>query len=142
MKLKGADVVLGSRYVEGGGVVRWPWYRRLISMGGSQYARLLLGLSIRDLTGGFKCFRREVLESIKLDEIEASGYGFQIEMTYRAVQHGFKVVEIPIVFEDRREGKSKMSSAIFAEALWMVAKLRLSDQWTGKSAPEGDRIRS
>jgi dolichol-phosphate mannosyltransferase len=142
MKMKGADVVLGSRYVEGGGVAHWPWYRRLISVGGSQYARIVLGLSIRDLTGGFKCFRREVLEAIQLDEIEASGYGFQIEMTYRAVQHGFKVVEIPIIFEDRREGQSKMSASIFTEALWMVAKLRLSEQVHRKARLEGDRIRS
>ncbi len=142
MKMKGADVVLGSRYVEGGGVAHWPWYRRLISVGGSQYARIVLGLSIRDLTGGFKCFRREVLEAIQLDEIEASGYGFQIEMTYRAVQHGFKVVEIPIIFEDRREGQSKMSASIFTEALWMVAKLRVSEQVHRKARLEGDRIRS
>lgn len=142
MKMSGADLVLGSRYVDGGGATHWPWYRRLISIGGSHYARAMLGLSIRDLTGGFKCFRREVLESINLDEIEATGYGFQIEMTYRAVQHGFKVVEIPIIFEDRREGQSKMSAGIFAEALWMVARLRVSEQLGRKVPVEGQRIRS
>ena len=142
MKMRAADVVLGSRYVDGGGVKHWPWYRRLISVGGSQYARMMLGLSVRDLTGGFKCFRREVLEAIKLDEIEATGYGFQIEMTYRAVQHGFKVVEIPIIFEDRREGQSKMSASIFTEALWMVAKLRIAEELGIKSVPESHRLRS
>ncbi len=119
-----ADLVLGSRYVEGGGTVRWPWYRRLISRGGSLFASKMLGVSIRDLTGGFKCFRRAVLETIDLDSVEATGYGFQIEMTYRAVEAGFRVTEMPIVFEERREGVSKMSPAIFIEAFWMVAKMR------------------
>lgn len=141
MKMRGADVVLGSRYVDGGGVTDWPWFRRMISIGGSQYARLMLRLSIRDLTGGFKCFRREVLEAIKLDEIQATGYGFQIEMTYRAVQHGFQVVEHPIIFEERREGQSKMSAGIFVEALWMVAKLRVQEELKPKTAPQGNRIR-
>jgi dolichol-phosphate mannosyltransferase len=141
MKMRGADVVLGSRYVAGGGVVHWPWYRKLISIGGSSYARFLLGVGIRDLTGGFKCFRADVLRAIALDEVASTGYGFQIEMTYRAIQHGFKVVEIPIVFEDRREGQSKMSAGIFLEALVMVAKLRFQAGVEPRREAEGDRIR-
>lgn len=141
MKMRGADVVLGSRYVSGGGVVNWPWYRKLISTGGSRYARTLLGVGIRDLTGGFKCFRADVLRAIALDEVASTGYGFQIEMTYRAIQHGFKVVEIPIVFEDRREGQSKMSAGIFLEALVMVAKLRLQAGVEPRREAEGDRLR-
>ena len=122
---KTADVVLGSRYVEGGGTVNWSLGRRALSKGGSLYARTILGLSVRDLTGGFKCFRREVLEKLDLKTVGSSGYAFQIELTYRAVRRGFKVVEIPITFVDRRVGKSKMSRLIVAEALWMVWKLRL-----------------
>lgn len=141
MKMRGADVVLGSRYVAGGGVVNWPWHRKLISIGGSRYARSLLGIGIRDLTGGFKCFRADVLRAIALDEVASTGYGFQIEMTYRAIQHGFKVVEIPIVFEDRREGQSKMSAGIFLEALVMVAKLRFQAGVGPRREAEGDRIR-
>jgi dolichol-phosphate mannosyltransferase len=119
-----ADLVLGSRYVEGGGTVNWGLGRRLLSKGGSFYARTILGLSIRDLTGGFKCFRREVLESIDLASVRSSGYAFQIELTYRALKRGFEVREVPIVFADRRVGKSKMSRRIVAEALWMVWKIR------------------
>ena len=99
--------------------------RRFISRGGSAYARLSLGLPIRDLTGGFKCFRREVLETINLDTIEARGYAFQVETTYRAIRAGFRVVEVPIVFRDRLEGSSKMSKAIVAEAMWRVPAMRL-----------------
>ncbi len=120
-----ADVVLGSRYVEGGGTVNWGLGRRVLSKGGSLYARTILGLGVRDLTGGFKCFRREVLEKLDLKSVGSSGYAFQIELPYRAVRRGFKVVEIPITFVDRRVGKSKMSRLIVAEALWMVWKLRL-----------------
>lgn len=120
-----ADLVLGSRYVSGGGVGDWSLLRRAISRGGSAYARTVLGIEIRDLTGGFKCFRREVLEAIDLDEISSQGYAFQVEMTYRALQQGFKVVEIPIVFRDRQVGKSKMSRAIVLEAMWRVPLLRL-----------------
>ncbi len=120
-----ADVVLGSRYVEGGGTVNWGLGRRALSKGGSFYARTILGLGVRDLTGGFKCFRREVLEKLDLKSVRSSGYAFQIELTYRAVRRGFTVVEIPITFVDRRVGKSKMSRRIVAEALWMVWKLRL-----------------
>jgi dolichol-phosphate mannosyltransferase len=119
-----ADLVIGSRYVPGGGVTEWGPTRRFISRGGSAYARMALGLPIRDLTGGFKCFRREVLEAINLDTIEARGYAFQVETTYRAIQAGFRVVEIPIVFRDRRGGTSKMSRAIVAEAVWRVPAMR------------------
>jgi dolichol-phosphate mannosyltransferase len=119
-----ADLSIGSRYVLGGGVEDWGPMRRFISRGGSAYARRALGLPIRDLTGGFKCFRREVLESINLDTIEARGYAFQVETTYRAIRAGFRVVEVPIVFRDRREGSSKMSKAIVAEAMWRVPAMR------------------
>ncbi|HMJ72244.1 MAG TPA: polyprenol monophosphomannose synthase [Solirubrobacterales bacterium] len=119
-----ADLAIGSRYVPGGGVGDWSAMRRAISRGGSAYARLVLGVGIRDLTGGFKCFRREVLEAIDLDSIHSRGYAFQIEMTYRAIQRGFKVVEVPIVFRERRAGKSKMDRSIVAEAAWRVPFLR------------------
>jgi dolichol-phosphate mannosyltransferase len=118
------DLVIGSRYVPGGGVTEWGPVRRFISRGGSSYARLALGLPIRDLTGGFKCFRREVLEAINLDTIEARGYAFQVETTYRAIRAGFRVVEIPIVFRDRADGTSKMSRSIVAEAMWRVPAMR------------------
>jgi dolichol-phosphate mannosyltransferase len=118
------DLVIGSRYVPGGGVTDWGPMRRFISRGGSTYARVALGLPIRDLTGGFKCFRREVLEAINLDTIEARGYAFQVETTYRAIRAGFRVVEIPIVFKDRADGTSKMSRSIVAEAMWRVPALR------------------
>ncbi len=121
----GADLVLGSRYVEGGGTVNWGPLRKLISRGGSLYARTILGVRVRDLTGGFKCFRRGVIEAIDLDSLSAQGYGFQIEMTFRAVKAGFRVVEVPIVFVDRRVGQSKMSRKIFLEALTLVWRLRL-----------------
>jgi dolichol-phosphate mannosyltransferase len=119
-----ADLVIGSRYVAGGGVTDWGPVRRLISRGGSAYARTALGVDIRDLTGGFKCLRRQVLEAIDLDSIDSLGYAFQVEVTYRAVQAGFRVVEIPIVFRDRREGNSKMTKAIVAEAMWRVPAMR------------------
>ena len=124
--IKHYDVVLGSRYVENGGVSNWSMLRQLISRGGSLYARSILGIDIRDLTGGFKCFRRETLEQLDLDTVRTSGYGFQIEMTYRAIQRGFSVKEIPIIFFERNAGKSKMSSGIMVEAVLMVWKLRLS----------------
>ncbi len=119
-----ADLVLGSRYVPGGGVSDWGPLRRAISRGGSAYARLLLDVEVRDLTGGFKCFRREVLEAIDLDSIQARGYAFQVEMTYRAIRQGFKVVEVPIVFRDRRVGSSKMDRSILVEAAWQVPQMR------------------
>ncbi len=122
----GADLVLGSRYVPGGGTVNWGPMRKLISRGGSFYARTVLGIGVRDLTGGFKCFRRATLEKLDLDGVSAQGYGFQIEMTYRAIKHGLRVEEVPIVFVDRRVGQSKMSKKIFLEALTLVWKLRLA----------------
>jgi dolichol-phosphate mannosyltransferase len=120
----GADLALGSRYVPGGGVRDWGLLRRIVSEGGSTYARLVLGLHVRDLTGGFKCFRREVLEAIHFDGVRSQGYAFQVELTYRAVQAGFRVVEVPIVFQDRQHGQSKMSWRIAAEAMWLVPRLR------------------
>jgi dolichol-phosphate mannosyltransferase len=119
-----ADVVLGSRYVAGGGVRDWGRVRRLVSRGGSWYARRVLGLHVRDLTGGFKCFRREVLEAIDLPSVRSRGYAFQIELTHRAVRAGFRVVELPIVFRDRRAGRSKMSWRIAGEAALLVPQLR------------------
>ena len=119
-----ADLVLGSRYVEGGGVTDWGLARRLISRGGSLYARVILGVPIRDLTGGFKCFRRETLEHLDLSAVGTDGYGFQIEVTYRAVQAGLRVKEVPILFRDRRVGSSKMSAKIALEAFWKVPALR------------------
>jgi dolichol-phosphate mannosyltransferase len=121
----GADLALGSRYVPGGAVRNWGAVRRLVSSGGSLYARLVLGVSVRDLTGGFKCYRRRVLERIDLAAIDSRGYAFQIETTYRALRAGFRVVEIPITFADREVGGSKMSRAIVAEAIWKVPLLRL-----------------
>ena len=120
----GADLVLGSRYVEGGSVSDWGLLRRLVSRGGSWYARRVLGVTVRDLTGGFKCFRRSVLEALDLDAVHADGYGFQIELTYRTIKAGFRVVEIPIVFRDRRVGESKMNARIALEAVWKVPALR------------------
>jgi dolichol-phosphate mannosyltransferase len=119
-----ADLALGSRYVPGGGVTDWGLLRRFISEGGSTYARWVLGLEVRDLTGGFKCFRREVLEAIQFDSVRSRGYAFQVELTYRAVRGGFRVVEVPIVFRDRQQGQSKMSWRIAAEAMWLVPRLR------------------
>lgn len=123
-----ADLAIGSRYVPGGGVGDWGALRRAISRGGSAYARLVLGLKVRDLTGGFKCFRREVLEAIDLDAIHSRGYAFQVEMTYRAIQRGFRVAEVPIVFRERRAGASKMNRAIVAEAAWRVPLLRFGGE--------------
>ncbi len=120
----GADLTLGSRWVKGGGTVNWGPGRTLVSRGGSIYARTILGVGVRDLTGGFKCFRRAVLEGIDLDAIAAKGYGFQIEATYRALRAGFKVVEIPITFVDRRVGESKMDGSIVVEAMLQVPALR------------------
>lgn len=119
-----ADLVLGSRYVSGGGVENWGLLRKVISRGGGTYARLILGVGIQDLTGGFKCIRRQVLEGIDLDSVRAEGYVFQIEVTYRAILAGFKVVEVPIIFRDRTNGVSKMSSRIALEAMLSVPTLR------------------
>ena len=124
-KIKEFDLVLGSRYVKGGGTKNWSFGRRLLSRGGNLYTRTILGINVKDLTGGFKCFRRKVLKEINLDKIRSDGYGFQIEMTYRVYQKGFKIAEIPIVFTERRAGKSKMSKRVVREALLMVWRLRL-----------------
>jgi dolichol-phosphate mannosyltransferase len=120
-----ADLVLGSRYVPGGAIHNWGLLRRAVSAGGSLYARALLGVGVRDLTGGFKCYRRAVLETIDLDAISSRGYAFQIETTYRALRAGFRVVEVPIAFVDRERGGSKMSRRIVLEAIWKVPALRL-----------------
>jgi dolichol-phosphate mannosyltransferase len=120
----GAHLALGSRYVPGGGVASWGPLRRVISRVGCWYAQRVLGVEVRDLTGGFKCFRREVLEAIPLDEVSAAGYGFQIEMTYRALLAGYRVVEVPIVFRERRRGHSKMTRRIVWEAAVLVPRLR------------------
>jgi dolichol-phosphate mannosyltransferase len=121
----GADLVLGSRYVPGGGTRNWGLVRRLISRGGSVYAALFLHMGVKDPTGGFKCFRRAVLERLDLDAVTPRGYAFQIEMTYRVKRLGFRVVEIPITFVDRVVGKSKMSRAVVLEAIWRVPLLRV-----------------
>jgi dolichol-phosphate mannosyltransferase len=120
-----ADLVIGSRYVPGGAVTEWGPVRRMISRGGSAYARLVLGVGIRDLTGGFKCFRRQVLEAIDLGTVHSRGYAFQVETTYRAIRAGFRVVEVPITFRERRIGASKMNRGIVAEAIWRVPAIRL-----------------
>jgi dolichol-phosphate mannosyltransferase len=129
----GADVVLGSRYVDGGGVADWGPVRRLVSRGGSTYARRLLGIEVHDLTGGFKVFRRAALEAIELETLASQGYSFQVETTYRAVRAGLRVAEVPIVFSDRRVGESKMSGAIVVEAAVRVPLLRLSGGGRGRS---------
>ena len=121
----GADLVLGSRYVPGGSTRNWGLVRRAVSSAGNIYARLVLQSSIRDLTGGFKCFRAPVLETVDLDAIGSKGYAFQIETTYRVLRAGFRVVEVPIAFTDREQGHSKMSKAIVLEAIWKVPLLRL-----------------
>jgi dolichol-phosphate mannosyltransferase len=122
----GADLVLGSRYVPGGGTANWGLLRRIVSWGGSFYARVVLGVRIRDLTGGFKCYTRRVLETIDLDAIHSKGYAFQIEGTYRTLRKGFRVREVPIRFADRTQGTSKMSRTIFLEAVVNVPRLRFA----------------
>ena len=120
-----ADLVLGSRYVRGGGTLNWSPVRRLISRAGSLYAQALLGVRIADLTGGFKCFRSGVLEALPLERVRTRGYAFQIETTYRALRAGFRVVEVPILFTDRTVGESKMSKSIVGEAIWKVPAIRI-----------------
>jgi dolichol-phosphate mannosyltransferase len=120
-----ADIVLGSRYVTGGGVENWALRRRILSRGGCAYARLILGVPVRDLTGGFKCWNRAALEALDLDGVDSHGYGFQIEMSYRAINEGLTITEVPIVFRERREGHSKMTTWITLEAVWKVPLLRL-----------------
>jgi dolichol-phosphate mannosyltransferase len=127
-----ADLVIGSRYVPGGRTVNWSVGRKLISRGGSLYARSVLNLPVRDLTGGFKCFRRHVLESIDLDSVDSTGYAFQIELTYRAANRGFRIAEIPITFAERRFGESKMDGAIVTEAVVRVLQLRFSNRLSAR----------
>ncbi|MBY0378871.1 MAG: polyprenol monophosphomannose synthase [Burkholderiales bacterium] len=124
--IKTNDLVIGSRYIKGGGVVNWGLIRKFISRGGGVYSRLILGVAIHDLTGGFKCFRANVLETIGINELKSNGYSFQVETTYKTFLNQFKIKEIPIVFEDRRVGQSKMSSTIFLEALFMIVKLKFT----------------
>jgi dolichol-phosphate mannosyltransferase len=119
-----ADLALGSRYVAGGAVLDWGLLRRIVSRGGSLYAAVILGLTVRDLTGGFKCFRAEVLEAIDLPSVRAHGYAFQVELTNRTIRRGFRVAEVPITFRDRLRGKSKMSTKIAVEAMFLVPRLR------------------
>jgi dolichol-phosphate mannosyltransferase len=119
-----ADLALGTRYIRGGGTVGWPWYRRLISRGGTTFARTVLLLPYRDLTGGFKAWRRELLESIRLRDTEANGYGFQIETTWWARRRGARIVQVPIVFRERIAGRSKMTGGIVREAMLRVVALR------------------
>jgi dolichol-phosphate mannosyltransferase len=123
--IKDADLILGSRYISGVNVINWPMSRLLLSYFANVYSRLITGLPVRDATGGFKCYRRKVLETISLDKVKSNGYSFQIEMSFRAWKKGFKIKEIPIVFEDRRAGHSKMSKKIVREAIWLVWRLRL-----------------
>jgi len=123
--IRDADLVLGSRYISGVNVINWPMSRLLLSYYANVYSRIITGLPVKDATGGFKCYRREVLETVNLDKVKSNGYSFQIEMSFRAWKKGFQIKEIPIVFEDRKLGQSKMSKKIVREAVWMVWKLRL-----------------
>lgn len=125
---RATDVVVGSRYVSGGGTENWGFVRQLISRGGSLYARVILGMPILDLTGGFNCWRRDVLEAVDLDAVTSNGFAFHLEMKYRAFRRGFRLVEVPIVFVDRRVGESKMSGSIVREALWKVWRFRLDSR--------------
>jgi dolichol-phosphate mannosyltransferase len=133
-----SDLVLGSRYVRGGQIIDWPPLRRLLSRAGSLYSRLLLGVRVRDLTGGFRCIRRQVLEAVELPTLRSQGYVFNIELTYRALRAGFTVTEVPIVFHDRTVGESKISLPIAVEALWLVPSLRfpsLRKLWPARKVP-------
>ncbi len=123
--IKEADLVIGSRYLTGVNVINWPLARLALSVFASHYSRIITGLPVKDCTGGFKCFRRKVLEAIPLDEVHSNGYSFQIEMNFKAWKRGFRIKEIPIIFTDRTEGSSKMSRKIMFEAAWMVWKLKL-----------------
>ncbi len=125
----GADLAIGSRYISGINVINWPLGRVLMSYFASVYVRVVTGMKVMDTTAGFKCYRRKVLEAIHFDEIDLKGYGFQIEMKFTAYKMGFKIVEVPIIFTDRREGTSKMTGGIFSEALWGVLKMRIRSFW-------------
>lgn len=126
---KGADLVIGSRWVKGGGVVNWPLHRKLISRVGSLYSRTMLGLGLKDITAGFRAFKRETLEALDLNAVESVGYGFQVDMTFRVAQLGKKIVEVPITFVERELGVSKMSGNIVLEAMWNVTRWGLSARW-------------
>lgn len=132
-KAEEADLVLGCRYMKGGGTEDWTFMRRMISKGGNLYARVVMGLRFKDLTGGFKCFRREVLERLDLEAVRSKGYAFQIELTYRAHLAGFKIAEVPIIFPDRKLGQSKMSGRIVREAMLNVVKLRFDKKVKAQS---------
>ena len=135
-KIENADLVIGSRYVEGGDTPNWSLLRRFISGGGNIFARFMLGIPVHDCTAGYRCYRRQVLESIELDTIESQGYAFQVELAYRVYKHGFKIVETPIIFMDRRVGKSKMSRTIFLEGFTWVIRTRFGrSSGKGKSTP-------
>jgi dolichol-phosphate mannosyltransferase len=134
--IEAADLVIGSRYVEGGGTPNWSLLRRFISGGGNIFARFMLGIPVHDCTAGFRCYRREVLESLDLESVESQGYAFQVELAYRVYKRGFKIVETPIIFQDRRVGKSKMSRAIFLEGFTWVIRARF-----GK-APRAHKVAS
>lgn len=136
-----AGLTIGSRYVPGGNVGDWNLLRRMISRGGSAYARRVLGLQIQDLTAGFRCFRREVLEAIDLGSIKSRGYAFQVEMAYRTIQLGFEVVEVPIVFRERRAGASKIDGAIIAEAAWRIPLMRLKGGDQGNRSPQRSHLK-
>jgi dolichol-phosphate mannosyltransferase len=138
-KIEHADLVIGSRYVPGGATPNWSFLRRFISGGGNIYTRLMLGTKIHDWTAGFRCYRREVLENIDLDSVKSQGYAFQIEMAYRVLRRGYKVVETPIVFMDRRVGKSKMSRKIFIEGFTYVLRARFGRQPFAKGSPQPAR---
>jgi len=127
-EIENYDLIIGSRYVDGGGATNWPLFRKAISYGGSFYSRMILGVTIMDITGGFKCFRREVLEAINLDNVITTGYAFQIEMNYKATLKNFRIKEVPIIFEERIAGKSKMTKKVFVEALGKVITLRMNKQ--------------
>ncbi len=126
-ELENADLVVGSRYLHGVTVVNWPLKRLILSYGANVYSRIITGIPIKDLTGGFKCFRRQVLEAIDLNRVKSDGYGFQIEINFKAWRKGFRIKEIPILFVDRRAGESKMNQKIVWEAAWMVWRLRILD---------------
>ncbi len=135
-KIENADLVIGSRYVEGGDTPNWSLLRRFVSGGGNIFARFMLGIPVHDCTAGYRCYRRQVLESIELDTIESQGYAFQVELAYRVYKHGFKIVETPIIFMDRRVGKSKMSRTIFLEGFTWVIRTRFGrSSGKGKSTP-------
>ncbi len=137
-KIENADLVIGSRYIPGGDTPNWSFTRRFISGGGNIFARVMLNMPVHDCTAGYRCYRREVLESIGLDTIESQGYAFQVEMAYRVKKHGFKIVETPIIFMDRRVGKSKMSRTIFLEAFTYVLRTRfgLNKKPSGPASPK------